>query len=263
MPYTTVNGVIPIILFASDLDNTLIHSYKRALETDVCVEFKEEKALSYMTPKALELLRSINERDDIVFSPFTTRSTEQYERIHFFGDSSPEIALAANGGILYIDGRKNEEWFDESKKMTENCRSEFKKGITLLSEDENVCFEIRVVDDLFVFTKSSDPLETKAMLDENLDCSLVTNYNIGSKVYIFPEILTKGNALERLKRKFDFEKVICAGDSEFDVSMLDLADTALCPYSLKKMVSAPECVGFDIQDSNFAEQFLEYISLNF
>ena len=76
--------------------------------------------MSFMTPCAFELLRKINEREDIVFSPLTTRSLEQYYRVDFFDGKSPELALAANGGILLENGVINKNWFEESKNMISN-----------------------------------------------------------------------------------------------------------------------------------------------
>lgn len=251
--------MVKIILFASDLDNTLIHSYKRAAETDICVEYKEDKALSYMTPAALEYLDRVRRLDNFVFAPLTTRSVEQYERIHFFGDEVPELALAANGGILFENGRINEQWFRESQDMISDCMGEFEKGIDYFTDDEYVYFDIRVVDKLFVFTKSSAPLTTKAVLENILDLSRVGVFSIGDKVYVFPNVLTKGNATERLRKKFGFEKVISAGDSDFDVSMLNSADLALCPQQLRRFVTAADTVSFDTEKRNYAEQMLEYI----
>jgi len=251
--------VINIILFASDLDNTLIHSYKKADTSDICVEKKEGKELSYMTPYALQLLREVNNSDNILFSPVTTRSLEQYLRIDFFNNVPPKMALAANGGILIQNGEIDSIWFEESKKLMQDCYEEFRKGISFFQHDEYIYFDIRVVDELFVFTKSSAPLTTRSILDDILDLNKVKTYNIGDKVYIFPNILTKGTALQRLKQRFDFEKIICAGDSEFDVPMLNIADTALCPDELKKEVSSSQAVSFDTAKRNFAEQILEYV----
>lgn len=251
--------MIEITLFASDLDNTLIHSYKKALDSDMCVEYKDDKALSYMTPYALELLNKVNKREDIIFSPLTTRSAEQYERIHFFGKDFPEIALAANGGILYENGIVNTEWYEESRQLISDCINEFKHGVEFFTDDDYVYFDIRIVDELFVFTKSSAPLTTKALLEDILNLKKVGAYNIGDKVYIFPNILTKGTAIDRLKKKYGFDKIICAGDSEFDVSMLNKADLALCPQQLSRIISNKNSVFFDTDSGNFAEQMLEYI----
>ena len=187
----------------------------------MCVEYKEEKALSYMTPYALDLLKKLNKKSGLVFAPLTTRSSEQYERISFFEDGPPEIALAANGGILYADGK-----FDE----------------------------------LFVFTKSSDPAGTRAGLEGILDTNKVCTWNTGDKVYIFPKILTKGKAVERRRKKLSPGLVVSAGDSDFDISMLESSDIALCPKDLMQYVSADKITGFDTAERNFAEQLLEYIS---
>lgn len=226
----------------------------------MCVEYKEEKALSYMTPYALDLLKKLKNRSEFIFAPLTTRSSEQYERIRFFDDGPPEIALAANGGILYIDGKADEEWFEESKRMISGCQEEFQKGKNFLAGDKNVYFEIRTVDELFVFTKSSDPLGTRAGLDAVLDGEKVCTWNTGDKVYIFPKILTKGKAVERLREKFSPGLVISAGDSDFDISMLESADIALCPKDLMQYVDSGKLTAFDTAERNFAEQLLEYIS---
>ena len=248
-----------IILFASDLDNTLIHSYKRADLLDICVEYKDEKALSFMTPAAYDLLNKLNKQRDIYFVPLTTRSSEQYERIKLFKDTVPKLALPANGGILYENGVKNSYWFNESKNLISDCYSEFEKGIDYFRDDEYVCFEIRLVDELFVFTRSSAPLTTKIVLESILDLNKVGVYNIGEKMYIFPNVLTKGRAVRRLKEKFSFEKVICAGDSEFDISMLNIADCALCPEQIKEYIKSDNCIAFDTEKQNFAEQILNYV----
>ena len=248
-----------IILFVSDLDNTLIHSYKKASENDICVEVKKGKSLSFMTPCAFELLRKINEREDIVFSPLTTRSLEQYCRVDFFDGKSPELALAANGGILLENGVINKNWFEESKNMISDCYGEFEQGIRYFETDEYVYFDIRIVDELFVFTKSSAPLTTKAILNEVLDKTKVEAFNIGDKVYIFPKKLTKGLAIKRLRKLFKYDSIICAGDSEFDISMIEEADCGICPQFLSEQIASGNCIAFDTETRNFAEQILEYI----
>lgn len=245
-----------MILFASDLDNTLIHSYKRADSTDVCVEVKDEKQLSFMTPHALGILRNINKKGNMVFAPVTTRSLEQYRRIDFFEGNEPALALAANGGILLENGKANEEWHTKSVELIKNSMDDFSKGIRFLEKDENVYFEIRVVDELFVFTKSHDPVGTRERLTDFLGSEFSEVFNIGDKVYIFPKILSKGNAIKRLKEKFGFEKIICAGDSEFDVSMLEIADFAYFPDELRNDIGNKNCKSFDVSERRFADQLL-------
>ena len=204
-------------------------------------------------------LRDSHVHNYIVFAPLTTRSSEQYERIKLFKDTVPELALSANGGILYENGKKSQNWFNESKDLISDCYSEFEKGMDYFRDDDYVCFEIRLVDELFVFTRSSAPLTTKIVLESILDLNKVGVYNVGEKMYIFPNILTKGRAVRRLKENFSFEEVICAGDSEFDISMLNTADCALCPEQLKEYIRSENCISFDTEKQNFAEQILNYV----
>ncbi|MDO5560213.1 MAG: HAD hydrolase family protein [Oscillospiraceae bacterium] len=244
-------------LFASDLDKTLIHSYKTAQPGDICVELKDGKKLSYMTHEAQKTLRNICSHPDIAFTPVTTRSTEQYERIHLFDNYVPHLAAAANGGVLLIDGESDKEWYAQSQQLIRNSLPVMDEGMRILEKDPDVSFEIRIVDGMFVFTKSGNTDATKKRLSDALDKSQVMIYNIGEKIYIFPAVLTKGRAVERLVQRFGFTGVICAGDSEFDISMLEIADIAYYPLGLAEYVSSKNGIGFDETHRRFADSLLE------
>ena len=62
------------ILFASDLDNTLLFSSLHRGDTDRCVEHLEGREQGFCTRRSLELLELLNER--VEFIPVTTRSAE-------------------------------------------------------------------------------------------------------------------------------------------------------------------------------------------
>ena len=223
-----------MILFASDLDNTLIHSYKKAADNDICVETmmtdsQERKKLSYMTPSAYRLFKKAYKCKSIDIVPVTTRSLKQYRRIHLFDESVPKYALAANGGILLTDGKQDDDWYRQSKLLIKPALSELVKGAELLEHDENRTFEVRFVDEMFIFTKSDDIAETCAVLREKLDLTLVSVFNNGSKVYIIPNQLNKYTAVKRLAEQYGFSEIICAGDSEFDIPMLAQADISFVP----------------------------------
>ena len=47
------------ILFACDMDNTLIHSSRLYKENDVNVEIYDGREISFMSPKAIELLNKL------------------------------------------------------------------------------------------------------------------------------------------------------------------------------------------------------------
>ena len=82
-----------MIYFCSDLDNTLIYSYRHDIGNEkVLVETKEGKELSYMTKVSYELLKQVSQKKELI--PLTTRSLEQYSRIDF-GNHRFEFCKAA------------------------------------------------------------------------------------------------------------------------------------------------------------------------
>ena len=218
-------------IFAVDLDNTLIYSDARSrhLADRVCVEWRGEEELSYMDRRCLERLRRLADRLAVV--PVTTRSLEQYRRIRFFPDREPELALAANGGILLEEGSVCEAWLAETRRLTAACAGQLEQAAVWLEEDPERCFELRRVNGLFLYTKTKKPERTAARLREGLDGSLVSVVENLSKIYVLPRCLTKGLAIRRLRRFLE-EKgrpgpcpaILAAGDSNFDISMLAEAD---------------------------------------
>ncbi|MBQ4530749.1 MAG: HAD hydrolase family protein [Lachnospiraceae bacterium] len=218
--------------FCSDLDNTLIYSYRHDIGNEkVLVETKEGKELSYMTKVSYELLKQVSQKKELI--PLTTRSLEQYSRIDFGNQVKIKYALVANGGILLENNKINEDWFKETNKIVSYAEEELEKGIEILKKDENICFEIRKVDGLSVFTKSNNVGETIKRLKDTLNPDIVyVDYN-GAKVYIFPEKLDKGSSLKRFRNYVgENTSFVAAGDSDFDVPMLLAADYGFCPESL-------------------------------
>ncbi|MEY8321115.1 HAD hydrolase family protein [Lachnospiraceae bacterium 46-61] len=214
-----------MIVFASDLDNTLIFSYKKKNQCQqkmICVEKKEGKELSYMTQKAYNTLQKLYQK--IIFVPITTRSIEQYQRIQFF--DKIEYVLTTNGGILLKNNNIDKIWLEETKKLILPSEKELQKAIYLLKKDNNICFEIRIVDDIFVYTKSLQPQKTANNIIQKLDLNQIFVDTNGEKIYVFPKILNKGFALKRLKNLLHCKKIFSAGDSRFDISMLQQSDVA-------------------------------------
>ena len=208
------------ILFASDLDNTLIYSYKSAQNEDVCVEFKNAEKLSFMPPKTYLLLKEVVQR--CIFVPVTTRSLEQYRRIDL--GVKPKYALAANGALLLVDGEIDKKWALETEQMLN-----FK--LPNLTESY-LLFDIRYVDSFFIAAKSEQPQSALEYLKNIIDERKFTLYAVKNKIYVIPNNLSKGIAVKRLKKRLQTELVICAGDSEIDISMLEIADFALYPKTL-------------------------------
>lgn len=247
-----------MILFHSDLDNTLIYSYKHDIGTDkVCVEIYHGREVSFMTKKSYELLKSIQDR--LIFVPTTTRTIEQYNRIDF-GIGIPRYALVCNGGILLENGVKNKEWYGQSLELVSECREEMEKAETWLKQDENRTFEIRNIEELFLFTKSSEPYKSVQKLKECINPKLADVFSNGVKVYVVPKKLNKGMAVRRLKQWVKADMVIAAGDSEFDIPMIDEADIAFAPKELLKHCEVRSERILEEQDRIFSDAILEHLT---
>ncbi len=157
-------------VFHCDLDNTLIYSYKHDIGQDkIPVEKYQGRDISYMTPKSLELLKKIKKLINMI--PTTTRSLAQYQRIDLGVGEFP-FALVANGGLLLVDGQVDEPWRQESLELVAPFRKNFQEAQERLEQDDQVYFEVRWVDDLFLFTKSHRPEETAKTLEKTLDSRL-------------------------------------------------------------------------------------------
>lgn len=211
------------MLFLSDLDRTLIFSYKRLTEDNVCVEEKEGKKLSFMTPVSAKLLCEISEK--VKFIPVTTRSLEQFERIKF-PSGIPRLAVCDNGGNLLINGVPDPVWRKRAEEHILPAMAEMERIKSYWDSLEDVYFEVRLVDGTFIFTKSHTPLETLRLTAEKLCPEETDLFDNGDKIYAVPKGINKGAALQWLRERFG-EEIIAAGDSLFDREMLQKSDIAI------------------------------------
>lgn len=243
-------------IFCTDLDNTLIYSYKRTLpQPKRCVEYYEGREVSFMTERSVMLLKRISEKIPVI--PVSTRSVAQYERVK--PGIQPRYALVCNGGVLLVDGRRNEEWYQESLELIKDCGGELSKAKECLENDIHRSFEVRLLEKLFLFTKSWKPQRTIERLESILDSSKVDVFENGAKVYVVPKELSKGHAIERLRRYLETDKIIAAGDSKFDISMLAMADAGYAPAQLEQSVAALHGIRLAPEGRIFSEYFLEEI----
>jgi len=247
-----------MFLFATDLDNTLIHSYKRT-SSGVCVDIKDKKEMSFMSHKSYDMLQIISEK--VEFIPITTRSIKQYSRLKLLKDKYPKYALTSNGGVLLVDNVIDQKWYEDSKTIIHNSIEELKKSINILKEDPSIVLEGRIVDELFAFAKSEDIDFTVNRLKEKLDLTKINIKNHKNKIYIIPKNLDKGRALKRLKDLLGYDFVIGAGDSLFDVPMLQHSDIPIIPLSngIESKIKNDNLLIFDSIGTNFTEDILEFV----
>lgn len=244
-------------IFASDLDNTLIYSYKHDIgDKKRNVELYQSREISYITARTYTLLSEASKK--ALFVPVTTRSVEQYKRIDF-GIGNIPYALTCNGGVLLVNGEKDLPWYDESLKLVKPCGDELRKGMSILEEDPDRSFEIRLIEDLFVFTKSRMPDKTLDILRNRLDLRLTDVFSNGEKIYILPKSLDKGSAIRRFRKLMGADLLISAGDSEFDISLLENADIGMIPADFSRELDSRNT---RILRNNPATLFSEFVLEN-
>lgn len=247
-----------MIVFHSDLDNTLIYSHRRPIAgSKVCVEIYRGREVSFLTEKSRELLRQIIRK--VIFVPTTTRTEEQYRRIDL-GIGIPEYALVCNGGVLLVNGIEEESWYQQSRELIVCSVEDLERARLCMEKDANRTLEVRNIRNLFLFTKSNRPQESADRLRSVLSSGQTDVFCNGEKVYVVPKKLDKGTAVRRFRERIRADRVIAAGDSRFDVPMLREADEAILPCNLAKEYTDRNrtvCFG-DI----FSDELLEYVMQN-
>jgi hydroxymethylpyrimidine pyrophosphatase-like HAD family hydrolase len=216
-----------MIALFTDIDNTLIYSKRREVNVPkTCVEIYNNVPLSYMTNTSIQSLKDLISDDRLDIIPVTTRADYQYDRIDL---PKFEYVLLCNGGILLKNGVRDEDWYNESWNYAENCLDDLEKAKEFLHEDKNRSFDVRFVEDLFIFTKSENPDDTVSMLSSFLNTDKVTVCTQGNKIYVFPKELSKGNALRRFKEYKSYKGVVSCGDAPLDFTMANESNIFITP----------------------------------
>lgn len=213
-------------LFLTDLDNTLIYSYKHKTDSDICVEMSHNREQGFMSKAVFDALPFLSEYFDIV--PVTTRSIEQFERISLPTDVIKK-AIVANGAIKYDTTTKSTI---RTIKQDDHYVEELKSIHKLLQNDDRVRIT-RFVDDSYVYASfDSDEIAQEVASSIITSIPTVVSYR---KLYYIPPYYTKQMAIKMLRDKYDY--IVCAGDSELDVGMLNEADLAIVPAELAPYIT--------------------------
>ncbi|MBA9086247.1 hydroxymethylpyrimidine pyrophosphatase-like HAD family hydrolase [Fontibacillus solani] len=226
-----------MMIFASDLDKTLIYSKKSMRETlseDELVPVEENGGTftSFMTQSALSWLTLITQVAS--FIPVTTRTISQYRRVFQFSKNvNVKYAVTSNGGNILVDGEPDQEWCEHVRLAVESSasREEIKMMYDEISSPE---WALRgwLCDDLF-YTMIIDPDKTPLEILEQFRSKLLAQGWVlsiqGRKVYLVPERITKGDALLYLKERIGATYIAASGDSLLDESLLKVANYAISP----------------------------------
>lgn len=212
------------LLFACDIDNTLLYSYKKKQDGYICVEVNKGKEQGFMSQYTYNNFIEMTKR--VKFVPVTTRSVEQYRRIVFPFNYIPEYALVSNGAVLLHNGNVQSDWnLVKKDDLLKHQLSE----IYNCYHNDNRFINCRIVDESYVFVYCAKNIDAETVKNE---LSEITDLNVelsGKKIYFFPESLSKGNAVSYLKNIINPDYTISAGDSTIDLSMLNMADRAIIP----------------------------------
>lgn len=220
-----------MILYASDLDRTLIYSgrFLEEYPTDAqieVIETKGDKVISYISTDVKEKLKYINTNDNVIFIPVTTRSISEYSRIRL--DFTPEYAIMSNGGTILYKGNKLKEW-EEYIKNNINP-GEMIDLILDIEELESINYSVKCIDNCYLFFKTDNEelfdKEIITLINKYKDYTFTRQRN---KCYAIPKHFSKQIALRWLSNKLNHPFIVASGDSELDLPMLTLAHKAMIP----------------------------------
>ena len=233
------------MIFASDLDSTLIYSSRHCKlineEKLLPVDFYNNSNCSFITKSIQDKLEHINE--SMLFIPVTTRSPEQYSRMKYFYDViKPKYAIVANGGIILKNGNELKAWSDISSAKINKVVS-IVTMIKLCSFflESDLVISYKTCEDLFIYSiLDEDKLASNFSKGEiSLDYFKILrsfcakhSYNLskqGKKVYIVPSCINKYDPIKYIMQLEDIEKYISAGDSLLDYPMLQHSNYGIVP----------------------------------
>ena len=233
------------MIFASDLDSTLIYSLRHCTlineEKLTPVDFYNNCKSSFITKSMKDKLMHINE--SMLFIPVTTRSKEQYSRMKYFYDViKPKYAVVANGGIILKDGKELRAWSDISstKIVVATSISTMIKLCSFFLEADFVK-SYKTCEDLFIYSIIDEDKLTNTFLKEEVAndyfqslrvfCSK-HNYSLskqGKKVYIVPNCINKYDPLKYIMELEHINTFIAAGDSLLDYPMIQGSNYGIIP----------------------------------
>ncbi|WP_030145173.1 hypothetical protein [Spirillospora albida] len=225
------------VLVCSDLDRTLIYSQAAfALEGPdetmprlLCVEFYDGRPLSYVTEaaaRALEVLAA-----ETTFVPVTTRTPEQYRRVHLL-EKPPAYAICSNGGHILVAGEDDPAWSRAVRERLTACAplTEVQEHLTRQSGD--FVLKRRTASDLFAYTVVDRAALPAGWVDDLTGWCTERGWRTslqGRKVYCLPASLTKAAAAAEVAARTGAAATLAAGDSLLDTELLAWANAAIRP----------------------------------
>ncbi|MGI5168501.1 HAD family hydrolase [Spirillospora sp. CA-253888] len=226
------------VLVCSDLDRTLVYSVNSMALSGpdedmprlVCVEFYQGAPLSYLTETAARGLEAL--AATTVFVPTTTRTPEQYRRVHLL-DKPPAYAICSNGGHLLVDGVDDPDWAAAVRARNAESGAPLAEiGEYLARIGGDFVLKRRTASDLFAYTVVDRAALPPSWVEDLTGWCAERGWRTslqGRKVYCLPAGLTKAAAATEVARRAGVGLMLAAGDSLLDTELLEAADAAVRP----------------------------------
>jgi hypothetical protein len=182
------------------------------------------------------------------------------------GSPAP-FAIAANGGVIYVDGAPDASWSAQVRRMLKDhfplssvwayvaqvCRAEF-------------TVKLRNADELFCYAIVHPHRLPSGFVDDVAGWAAERGWRTslqGRKLYWVPEQLTKSAAVAEVARRAGATTVLAAGDSLLDMDMLLAADRAIHPAHgelFERGWSAPRVVRTTARGAHAGEEIVRTLS---
>lgn len=218
--------------FISDLDKTLVYSHQIGHK---CVEFDDERQITYMTKIAYNLFINLLNNSDFNFIPCTLRDYKQTTRISFIDTYKPKYIICDNGASIYVDGQRYTKWDEILKNKNIINKELVGKNIEIVKEyieKNNIpLYQLKSNDDMFfvvIFDNETTAHTWHQQIRELVDEQLFDEIQ-GRKLYFIPKGLDKKIACEFLIDEFQLDQIITAGDSSVDINFTSVGDYILLP----------------------------------
>lgn len=226
------------VLVCSDLDRTLIYSPAafalsgpdESMPRLLCVEFYQGAPLSYMTEPSARTLEALAKA--ATFVPTTTRTPEQYSRVHLL-EKPASYAICANGGHILVDGVDDTDWSTATRTQVADTSAPLATVQEhLVHASGDFVLRRRTASDLFAYTIVDRAALPPGWVDDLTAWCAERGWRTslqGRKVYCLPGTLTKAAAAKEIAQRTGASTTLAAGDSLLDVDLLHIANLSIRP----------------------------------
>lgn len=205
------------ILFATDLDKTILFNKDESMERNVLALFREMKA------------------QQIKLVLVTARDYEQIKGIQFISEVGFHAIICSLGYKIYIDGKEESKWSAKCEMETEKLQVQ--KAIYIIQNIIGKNLErMKVISKGYIHIDIKNLLsfEEKNILQIQLLEYGYLVYTYGSRVKIFSKNINKGTALKYYISKYLGEQkctLIGAGNDLIDIPLLEICHQAIIPQA--------------------------------